>query len=297
MRHTAMPQPEHAAVWSDMPLAHSTGQPPPGVDVDAVQQQLQSLMVEMQSYKASHAAELARTRTEHASALQQAFAHAAVAFPHAAELALVQRQGAEALARAQKEAASAQAAALAALASAQQRATPTPPVAAAAQTPRKYDANIPVFTDLSQFSADRPDYITVDMVNAAVESGQQGGVFMGVPAEVYATGRIPGLLPCIPVRNPARPDGLVGWGTCSQCDASKPAGVDPTTLKNFTYNEFVATGRKIREIEKHEKILHVSLKCYQRRQLIRMHVKKTHADAWMLVSISKATQDALLAGH
>ena len=169
---------------------------------------------------------------------------------------------------------------------------------AAATAPRKYDSNIPVFTDLSQLSADRPAWITLEMVNEAVAESQGGAaMFHGIPAEVYATGRVTGLLPCIPIRNSARSDGLVGWGSCTQCDAAKPAGIDPSALKNVAYNEFVATGRKMRQIEKHEKILHVSLKCYQRRSLIRQHVRKTHADAWMLVSISKATQDALFAGH
>jgi len=267
--------------------------PPSSIDVGAVQQQLQALQLEMQSYKAAHTAELARARTDHASALQQAYAHAAKTSPHASELALVQRQGAEALARAQQEAA-----AFAALANAQQGAAPTSPIAAAATAPRKYDSNIPVFTDLSQLSADRPAWITLEMVNEAVAESQGGAaMFHGIPAEVFATGRVTGLLPCVPIRNPARPDGLVGWGSCAQCDAAKPAGIDPSALKNVAYNEFVATGRKMRQIEKHEKILHVSLKCYQRRSLIRQHVRKTHADAWMLVSISKATQDALLAGH
>eukprot|EP00966_Prymnesium_polylepis_P061649 1430539-Prymnesium_polylepis.1 len=84
-------------------------------------------------------------------------------------MALVQRQSAEALARAQTEAASAQAAALAALARAQKGTTPTLPGTRAAAAAA--GSNVPVFTDLNQLSADRPAYITLEMVNKAIEYG------------------------------------------------------------------------------------------------------------------------------
>ena len=121
-------------------------------------------------------------------------------------------------------------------------------------------------------------------------SDAQGGKWHGLLPEVYATGRVQGLLPAAESFSPKRPDGLVGVGSCSMCDASAlKDGSDIRSIVCFTFGELNATGRRPRDLNHTtECLLHLPDHCRHRRRAVQLHVRKVPADRWMAVSIDLA---------
>ena len=160
----------------------------------------------------------------------------------------------------------------------------------------------PVFTSRDQLSADCPADITLEMVNAALlRPGTAGAAaWHGPRPEVFAAGRVVGLQPCKGGRNPARPDGKVGWGSCAQCDFEAPVGVPPSELKMYTMAELngnppAVPKRELNRLKQHERVWHFPFKCIKLKLCIAKHCRATPADSWMMVSITAAAAELAFA--